>query len=186
MTSKTNPEHDFTLVLGGFRQLSREIVDAFFEACDDCTLAMRGGRPYASFSREAPSLKDAILSAIRDVLKVRGVHVVRVDFSNLVSQAEIARKIGKTRQMVHRYASGIRSPGGFPPPVSRRVNDEPLWYWNEVAHWLWENDMVPEGVYCDAEAVDSVNVTLEYLNKMRHPTPLLREVRSVLRPKKIA
>src|SRR5438445_12283161 len=61
-------EHDFTLVLSGIADLTPEVQDALFEAgCDDATLSMCCGRPFLTFTRTAPTLKDAILSAISDV-----------------------------------------------------------------------------------------------------------------------
>src|SRR4029079_9205825 len=111
-------EYDFTLALTGITELTREIEDALFEAgCDDATLSLRCGRIYATFSREADSLKDAILSAINDVRNAGiGADVLRVDECNLITQAEIARKSGRSRQLIHQYIKGIRGPGGFPPP----------------------------------------------------------------------
>ena len=60
-------EFDFALVIDCVPELTPAVEDAFFEAgCDDATLSIRYGRLYAEFSRSAPALKDAILSAIRD------------------------------------------------------------------------------------------------------------------------
>ena len=109
-------EHDFALVLTGIAELSSEAENALFEAgCDDGTISVRFGRIYMTFSRNAACLKDAILSAIRDVQSAKiGALVLRVDTCNLVTQADIARKIGRTRQLVHQYITGRRGPGGFP------------------------------------------------------------------------
>src|SRR5487761_1677044 len=120
MSQKTcECEHDFTLVLTGVRELTREVLDALYEAgCDDATIASRSGRIVATFSRTAPSLKDAILSALQCVRKANiGADVLRVDYCNLVTQADIARKIERSRQLVHQYWTGARGPGGFPPPA---------------------------------------------------------------------
>src|SRR5437660_3339247 len=63
-------DHDFTLVLSGITELTPEVQDALFDAgCDDATPSMRCGRPFLTFTRAAPTLKDAILSAISDVKK---------------------------------------------------------------------------------------------------------------------
>ena len=96
-----------------------------------------------TFSRNAASLKDAILSAIRDVQNANiGALVLRVDTCNVVTQADIARKIGRTRQLVHQYITGQRGPGGFPAPVCNITDGVPLWFWCEVAYWLRQNDMI--------------------------------------------
>lgn len=169
-------EHDFTLVLSGITELTPAVQNALFEAgCDDATLSMRCGRPFLTFARMAPTLKDALLSAIDDVKKAAiGADVVRVDVCNLVTQAEIAKKIGRSRQNVHQYIAGERGPGGFPPPVCNLNDDEdaPLWYWCEVAWWLHENNLIPEEVLLDAQVLSLVNNVLE-LNHQRLIAPEL-------------
>src|SRR5436305_10175909 len=84
-------EHDFTLVLSGITELTPEVQDALFDAgCDDATPSMRCGRPFLTFTRAAPTLKDAILSAISDVKKANiRAEVLRIDVCNLVTQSEI-------------------------------------------------------------------------------------------------
>lgn len=61
-------EHDFTLALKGVSEVTPEIENALFEAgCDDATLSVRLGRVFLSFSRTAPSFKEAVLSAVCDL-----------------------------------------------------------------------------------------------------------------------
>lgn len=61
-------EFEFTLVLSGVNALTREVLDALYEAgCDDALVGMRGGVAFADFCREADSFPNAMLSAIRDV-----------------------------------------------------------------------------------------------------------------------
>ena len=111
-------EHDFTLVLSGISELSPKIVDALLEAgCDDGTISMRSGRPFITFSRRAASMKDAILSAIANVRKAgTSADVLRVDYCNLVTQADIARKIDRSRQQIHQYTTGDRDREAFLHP----------------------------------------------------------------------
>ena len=171
-------EHEFTLVLTGIHQLTEEIEDALFEACDDATLAMRSGRPFLTFSRAAASVKDAILGAIGNVSKAGiGAGVLRVEYCNLVTQADIARKIGRSRQLIHQYISGVRGPGGFPPPVCEIFDSQSVWSWCEVARWLWENNMVKEQVLRDAEEVEVINAVLDFEHQKRSRPGLTREVR---------
>jgi hypothetical protein len=169
-------EHDFTLVLNGITDLTPEVQDALFEAgCNDATLSMRSGRPFLTFSRTAPTLKDALLSAINDVKKANvGAEVIRIDICNLVTQAEIAKKIGRTRQLVHQFVSGERGPGGFPSPVCNISDDadSPLWYWCEVAYWLYESSMITEEALQDAKVLSLINDVLE-LNRQRKIDPAL-------------
>ena len=59
---------EFTLVLSGVRELTREVLDALYEAgCDDALIGMRDGVAYADFCREADSFPRAVASATRSV-----------------------------------------------------------------------------------------------------------------------
>ena len=72
--------YSFTLILGGFSDLTEEIETALFEAgCDDALLGIHNGKPYLEFDRESDSLKNAIISAIRDVQKTgKGITIIKV------------------------------------------------------------------------------------------------------------
>lgn len=171
-------EFDFALVLSGATELTTEIEDALFEAgCDDATLSVEYGRIWLQFSRAAPGLKDAVLSAIRDVRKANvGVDVLRVNECGLVSQAEIARRINRSRQLVFQFISGRRGPGGFPPPVCQVADGAPLWAWCEVSVWLCENDMIPEEELDEAEVIAAVNNALERTQQLGRNPALVDEV----------
>jgi hypothetical protein len=165
-------EHDFILVLDGITEITRTIEDALFQAgCDDATISSRSGRVFLSFTRGSPSLLDAILSAIRDVEAAEiGATILRVDDCNLVTQAEIARKIGRSRQVVHQFISGVRGPGGFPPPSCHIADEASLWRWSEVAYWLWQNGMLEENALRDAQDLETVNSVLEF-NRLKRLDP---------------
>lgn len=169
-------EYDFTLALTGVTELTPHVVDKLYEAgLDDATLALRYGRVYATFSREAPSMKEAVLSAITNVRDAGiGANVLRVDECNLVTQAEIARRSGRSRQMIHQYINGTRGPGDFPPPVCDLCEGSPLWAWCEVAYWLFENNLVKEDVFREAEEIDAINLALE-LEQIRKKNPALAD-----------
>jgi hypothetical protein len=182
-TRKTGErEYEFVLVLTGLSDLTRKVEDALFEAgCDDATLSVRFGRVYLTFSRTAATPKDAILSAIQNVRKAKiGADVLRVDPCDLVTQAEIARRIGRPRQVVHQIISGERGPGGFPPPVCHISEESPLWRWCEAAYWLRQNDMIKDDVLLAAEHVAVINTLLDLQHqKQRHPK-LIEEVRQLV------
>lgn len=186
MIRTTDPEYSFTLLLSGFEELTDEIANAFYEACDDCTLAISCGLPEASFTRSAPTLKDAIFSAIGDVRKVGpGIDVLRIDCDSLLTQAEIARKIGRSRQRVHQLILG----GDFPPPVRARssgMSGQPLWQWSAVAEWLCRHELAPDSLRRDAQAVETINCVLDYNWKSKHDGPLLREARTAIAGKRTA
>ncbi len=172
-------EHDFTLVLTGLHKISQEATDKLFEAgCDDATLSVRAGRAYLTFTREAESLRAAIVAAIRDV-RAAGYGVLRVDASTLVTQSDIARRIQRTRQLVHQYITGARGPGGFPPPACELDDhasnqNAPLWLWCDVAQWLRQHDMISAAALREAQDVAVINAVLD-LSYQKQIEPELTE-----------
>jgi hypothetical protein len=63
-------EHEFILTVEGISDLDRDVLDALFEAgCDDATIMMRDSKVFMGFTRSAPTMKEAIVSAIADVRK---------------------------------------------------------------------------------------------------------------------
>jgi hypothetical protein len=160
-------EHDFVLALAGITELSQEAEDSLFEAgCDDATISVRSGRIYLAFSRVAQSMREAILSAIHDVRKANiGAKVLRVDHCNLMTQAEIARKMGRSRQLVHQYITGARGPGNFPAPTCDITDGVALWRWCEVADWLWQNGMLKENALRAIQDVTAINSVLDFVHQ---------------------
>ncbi len=72
------PIQHFTLIVEGPDLQDEPFIDALFEAgCDDATVARIDGVQYIDFDREAESLDEAIISAVRDVEQVEGVRVTR-------------------------------------------------------------------------------------------------------------
>ena len=171
-------QYDFALILTGIHELTTDVENALFEAgCDDATLSLQYGCIYMDFARAAPSLKDAILGAIRDVRKANiGADVWRVDQCNLVTQAEIARRIGRSRQLVHQYMTGQRGPGGFPAPDCNLTDGSPLWAWCAVSYWLWQNDMIRPEQREEAEIVAAINNALEQSQQRGRNPRLVEEV----------
>lgn len=128
-------EHQFTLVIAGDLE-SQEVLDALFEAgCDDATFGTVDHVGYGDFVREAPSLGEAVRSAIEQVETVSGLRVHRVEPDDLVSMSEISERMGRSRESVRLLIKGARGPGGFPPPVSHLKARSRLWRWSEVASW---------------------------------------------------
>ena len=130
-------EYEFTLVLSGVRELTRDVLDALYEAgCDDALVGMRDGVAYAEFCREADSFPEAVLSAIRDVEAAgAGAKVEHVEPDELVTMSEIARRLGITREGVRKRVAGLRGPGNFPPPAGSLTRRSPLWRWTDVVRW---------------------------------------------------
>jgi hypothetical protein len=171
-------EHDFALIVGGVPEMTSDVENALFEAgCDDATLSIQYGLLYVEFSRQSESLKDAILSAIAEVQKAGiGAEVLRVDECNLVTAAEIARRIGRSRQLVHQYMTGKRGPGGFPPPECHIADSAPLWAWCAVSYWLAQNDILRPEENWNAEVVSAINNMLESARQRRRRPELVEEI----------
>ena len=131
------PVWDFTLIIEGPDIQGDDILDALFEAgCDDSLVGSTNGVQYMDFDREAPTLADAVLSAVSAVESVPGVQVVRLDDADLISISEIAERTGRTRESVRLLVAGERGPGGFPSPVSDVQRPNRLWRWTEVDRWM--------------------------------------------------
>ncbi len=150
----------FTLMVEGRDVLAPDVADALFEAgCDDALVGSVDGISYLDFDREAPSLADAILSAIHDVESVPGVEVTRLADSDLVSMADIAERLGRTRESVRLLVSGERGAGGFPPPITNPTARYRLWRWTEVAAWIRQH--LNPGMEAEEPLVTAIGTALE-------------------------
>ncbi len=187
MQSRSNQgcprEFDFALIVGGIDELSPSVMDAMFKAgCDDATLSIQYGLLYVEFSRSAPSLKDAILTAIRDVQASKtSAQVLRVDECNLVTQSDIARRINRSRQLVHQYISGKRGPGGFPPPACHLSDRAPLWPWCAVSYWLVQNSLLRPEESWNAEVVFAINQCLQEAHQPQEFAELMDDIAKELK-----
>lgn len=172
-------EYDFSLVIDGVPELDEKVMDALYEAgCDDATFSIQHGHLYAEFSREAESIEKAILTAINDVHKAQvGAAVLCVDRCDLVTQSEIARRIGRSRQMVNQFITGARGPGNFPPPECYLSDDEaPLWRWCAVSYWLANNDIIRREEGWNAEVIAAINNALEAQRQKARNPDLVRHI----------
>lgn len=175
-------EYDFALVLSGIPDLTEDVMEALFAAgCEDATPSLVYGNIWLEFSRTASSLKVAILSAIQDVCRAKlGAKVVQVAECDLVTQAEIARRIKKSRQYVHQLLTGARGLGGFPPPVCQLSEDVLLWQWCAVSWWLCQNNWIRPELVENAETIAAINLALETSHQRSRNPELLAEVSEAL------
>lgn len=92
---------EFTLVLKHVKETTPFLEDNLYEAgCDDALIQYRNGAVYLDFDREATSLEDAVISAIKDVKSAPlFAEVASVTPENLVTEAEIAKRLNKSRQI---------------------------------------------------------------------------------------
>lgn len=171
---KSDNIYQFTLVLKNIDEKTSDLEDSLYEAgCDDALINYRNGAVYLEFDREADSLENAVISAIKNVKSATiDADVASVAPENLVTESEIAKRLNMTRQTVSLWIKGERRKG-FPSPVMRLSEKSPLWQWNEVAIWLFENDVVKDQQMLDSALFfANINAALGELDKkarkMRH------------------
>jgi hypothetical protein len=155
--------HEFRLIVSGFDELTDELEGAILNAgCDDALLGIQCGVPFLEFEREAASFEEAVLSAIHDVENAgAGLQVLRVEPDDLVNASEIARRVGRTRQLISLYARGERGPGGFPRPMAVHSRDVQLWKWADVAAWFERNGIAETASVRNARPTAIINGVLE-------------------------
>ena len=127
--------YEFMLKLN--REVTDDEIDALYEAgCDDAAIETGPLGTVAHFTREAPSLAEAIASAARDIDKVPGLRAVGVKCDNMVTMLDIATRAGVSREAVRLWAAGQRGGGNFPRPLLVTTGGESLWDWEQVAPWI--------------------------------------------------
>ncbi len=155
---------DFTLVLAGVDDKTDGLEDQLFEVqCDDALINFREGAVYLDFTREARSIEDAIISAIRAVesiaLPVEVIHIMPDDW---VTEADIAERLQQTRQAVSQWVKKERRKRlPFPGPIGGLTNKSPFWRWVDVVHWLNNNQMIDDKKMIEsAEFIENANAIL--------------------------
>lgn len=130
--------YNFTLIIEGADLQTTQAQDALYEAgCEDATFGVVDGVQYAEFYREADSYGQALTSAMVDVRgAVPGARVVHVEPDELVTMAEIAERLGRSRESIRLLIAGERGPGDFPPPVSHIRTRTRLWRWPDILRWF--------------------------------------------------
>ncbi|WP_173078984.1 hypothetical protein [Phytohabitans rumicis] len=100
-------------------------------AVDD---GLREGIGSVAVRRPAPHLADAAMSAVHD-LEAAGLRPLRIVTGDWVTLADIASRIGRSREIVRLWSVGRQGPGGFPPPLNPGC-DTSFYSWAEVGLWL--------------------------------------------------
>ena len=170
--------HDFAFVLDA--QLDDEMVeDRLFEAgCDDATVILQKGAWFVSFDREAPTFKDAVLSAYEDIRSTPyGIKSFEPDY--LVSAIEIASRVNQSRASISKYANP-EIENGFPAPFKRVQSARPLYDWVEVSKWFVDHHELKKDVYLQALVSRSVNAGVQ-LNDLGRDIDVPNLVNSVVK-----
>ena len=162
----------FTLILKNVKETTLHLEDSLYEAgCDDALINFRNGAVYLDFDREATSLEEAVISAIKDVKSASvDAEIASVTPENLVTEAEIAKRLNTNRQTVSLWIKGERRKL-FPHPIMRLSEKSPLWNWSDVVNWLYDNKIIN-----DKELVENalffanINAALEERDKQTRET----------------
>ena len=99
--------------------------------------------------------------------------VARIADAGLVSMADIAARLGRTREAVRLLVAGARGPGGFPPPVTDPRSRYRLWRWSDVRRWIAAH-LKKEAAPFDDDMLAAVNAGLELRRHGRRT--MLREL----------
>ena len=151
-------EFSFTLALDASR-LTDTQVRALYENVPDSTASDRGNRTFVGIDREAADFASAVVSAIEDVERaLPNVRVMTLEPDDLVSQADIAQRQGRSRESISQLVKGERGPGGFPRP-RHFVADRALWLWPDVERWFDEYEGRESQAHHDA-FITAVNAVL--------------------------
>ena len=150
-------KYEFSIVASGLNPEAEDFEQRFYNAgCDDATISFQKGHIIVDFTREANSIDEALVSAVKGV-ETAGARVDRVEPDPLVSLADIAHRTGMTRAAMTQYSKGQRGKD-FPPPVVRVTSDSPLWDWATVAKWLFRGNSGP----CRDEHTDAASTAHPY------------------------
>ena len=163
-------EFSFTLALDASR-LSDTQVSALYETVPDSTTSDRGERTFVGIDREASDFATAVVSAIEDVERaLPNVRVIALEPDDLVSQAEIAQRRGRSRESISQLVKGERGPGDFPRP-RHFVSDRALWLWPDVERWFDEYEGREPQAHHDAfiSAVNAVLAVRQSQSRLESP-----------------
>lgn len=166
---KSHNLYQFTLVLDGVDENTPDLEDKLYCAnCDDALINFRNRTVYLDFDREADSLENAIITAIKDVESAfLNAVVTHVAPDELVSEADIAKRLRIKRQAVSLWVKGTRRGAmAFPKPIMKLSEKSPLWRWSDVIKWLYKNEQIKDPQLVDnALLIDNINAVLKERDK---------------------
>ncbi|MGM0506850.1 MAG: hypothetical protein ACQER4_06655 [Bacteroidota bacterium] len=135
---------------------------------EEC-IHIRGDSPYLIIRRKDISMRDAALQSIEEICRAcvgfNQFPVVSIEPGDIVSQAEIARRLRRSNESIRLYTINERGGGGFPEPLSGRANRPLVWSWAEVIWWATNRILINHPrIVENAVDIKSVNMAL-YLKR---------------------
>ena len=114
-----------------------EVFDKLQDAgCDDALFSSRDQREFVTFARRAPTLEEAVLTAIADLESVEGIKVAEIYDESLVTFNEIAHRAGKSVESMAALLGQQRTGAAFPSPLTWDDDEPQEWQWSRVAEWF--------------------------------------------------
>jgi hypothetical protein len=135
-----------------------------YERIDDASLMGPDddGTFLLEFDRRAPSLPDALVTALSELTSVLpDATVLRIDEYDLATMADIAKRSGRTPESIRLLVNGKRGPGGFPPAAGRLDARTKIWRWADVAQWFTKTLDEPLPDTSDSAFLQAFNDALE-------------------------
>jgi len=162
-------EFGFTLALDASR-LDDAQIQALYGKVPDATASERNERAYLGIDRRSTDFATAVVTAIEDVERaLPAVRVIALQPEDLVSQADIAQRQGRSRESISQLVKGERGPGTFPRPIYF-VADRGLWRWSDVERWFDTYEGGAVRLHHDA-FIDAVNAILAVRRRERSLKP---------------
>lgn len=129
-------EYEFALrfSLANDEAASEELIERLGNAgCDDALIGIgRPGRIALEFAREAPDARQAILSAIADVVRaIPEARLIEIT-PDLAGVSDVAQIVGCSRQNMRELLISCGSSGPMPVHEGKWA----LWHLSPVLHWL--------------------------------------------------
>lgn len=167
--------HEVPLRLTGLATLDPEVLQFLDDELEG--FAVSGDKTDAVLSVYPEADEASLPTWVADLAEMLeeeldGVRVVDVD-PDLVGAPEIARRVGLSRQAVHKWTEKP----GFPLPVSQTDRESKRWAWSDIAGWLLEHrgmDMDDRVVSSDVRA--EINRALAARGKSRSTRPFVAPV----------
>jgi hypothetical protein len=161
------------------------VLDAFYDAgLDDALIGETAGVVFADFSREADDPLVAVLSAIRQVEDAPlGAKVIRTEPDDIVTIADIAKRLHRTNESIRLLVTGQRGPGRFPAPTTRISSRRSrVWRWSDVVSWFsnYENSREISSMAEYSAKLALVNDLLRSREHLQNDDPGVREAKETL------
>ena len=159
--------YEFTLNVGGISIHSNEdligVSKALYAgACEDAFVSSVDEAMYIEFEREAPSMQEALIRAIKDVESTVDYKLVVTSVDgDYVSLGEASLITGVKKSTLTKYKKGNFGGGNFPSPARKAAKKDPLWRLLDIAEWLYQKNKINKELLITAKTITVVNTALD-------------------------